>query len=270
VVKDHISVGEKMTGSPLIIAHRGDSAHAPENTLAAIKAAVAGGAEGVEFDVRLSSDGVPVVIHDETLKRTASVDDGISSLTATRLASIDVGTWFNRKFPKKANAQFSSERVSTLSEILAALRDFDGRIYVEMKSTPADIIGLPKAVCEVLRAEKGRSRFIVKSFNLGSLPIVRSLLPDISIAALFDVSITELLRRNSAIALLAREFCANEVSLHHALATPKLCRILNDVGLPITVWTVDKKNWIDKARKLGIGAIITNDPAKMLAVRSKS
>lgn len=252
-----------MNALPRIIAHRGDSSHAPENTLAAIKLALDARAEGVEFDVRLSKDGVPVVIHDETLRRTVGIEKRVSDLTAAELAQIDVGSWFNKKFPKKANEQFSKECIPSLQNVLDLLSGFEGRINVEMKCTPADIVALPTAVCATLETQKEQERFVVKSFNLGSLPVVRSLLPDVNVAALFDVSIETLLRRKSSIPFLALEFCANEVSLHHSLATPKLCRILNDVGLPITVWTVEKKNWIDKARKLGISALITNDPATM-------
>lgn len=256
-----------MNALPRIIAHRGDSAHAPENTLAAIKMALDAGAEGVEFDVRLSKDGVPVVIHDETLKRTGGIDKHISELTFAELGKLDVGSWFNKKFPTKANESLSEECVPSLQNVLDILSSFEGRIYVEMKCTPADIVALPKAVCAVLKGQKERGRFVVKSFNLGSLPVVRSLLPDVNIAALFDVSIETLLRRKSSIPFLAFEFCANEVSLHHSLATPKLCRILSEVGMPITVWTVDKKSWLEKARKFGVSAIITNDPAKMLGSR---
>lgn len=256
-----------MNALPRIIAHRGDSSHAPENTLAAIKMALDAGAEGVEFDVRLSKDGVPVVIHDETLKRTAGIDKKVSELTAAELAQIVVGSWFNKKFPKREDERYGKESVPSLRNILDLLSSFEGRIYVEMKCTPEDIVALPKAVCSVLRGQKEQERFVVKSFHLGSLPVVRSLLPDVNIAALFDVSIETLLRRKGSLPFLAREFCANEISLHHALATPKLCRILNDIGMPITVWTVDRRSWLEKARKLGIGAVITNDPRKMLAAR---
>lgn len=256
-----------MTPFPRIIAHRGDSMHAPENTRAAIKMAIDAGAEGVEFDVRLSKDGVPVVVHDETLKRTGGINKHISEFTAAELGKIDVGSWFNKKFPKKANKEFSEECVPTLHNLLDLLNSFEGRIYVEMKCTPADIVALPKAVCSALRSQKDQERLVVKSFNLGSLPVVRSLLPNLNIAALFDATIETLLRSKSSIPLLAREFCANEVSLHHALATPKLCRILNDVGMPITVWTVDKNCWLERASKFGIAAVITNDPAKMLSAR---
>ena len=87
---------------PLVIAHRGASFDAPENTLAAFERALADGADGLEFDVRLAADGVPVVIHDATLRRTAGRQVSIASLSSSALASVEVGSWFNRRFPARA------------------------------------------------------------------------------------------------------------------------------------------------------------------------
>ena len=84
---------------PLIIAHRGASALAPENTLAAFRKAIEDGAEGIEFDVRLSKDGKAVVFHDADLKRIAGRDEKIIDLSFAELQKIDMGTWFNRVFP---------------------------------------------------------------------------------------------------------------------------------------------------------------------------
>ncbi|HET6851924.1 MAG TPA: glycerophosphodiester phosphodiesterase family protein, partial [Pyrinomonadaceae bacterium] len=84
--------------TPLIIGHRGASAVAPENTIAAFKEAIAVGADGVEFDVRLTRDRVPVVIHDSTLRRTAGLQRRVADLTWAELEQVDVGSWFDRKF----------------------------------------------------------------------------------------------------------------------------------------------------------------------------
>ncbi|MBV9957612.1 MAG: glycerophosphodiester phosphodiesterase, partial [Acidobacteria bacterium] len=87
--------------SLLIIGHRGASAAAPENTLVAFERAMADGADGVEFDVQLARDGVPVVIHDATLRRTGLKEGLIAELSSNELARTDVGTWFNRRFPAR-------------------------------------------------------------------------------------------------------------------------------------------------------------------------
>ena len=113
VVKNDLFAGKEMSKSPLIIGHRGASAHAPENTLAAFRVALDAGADGVEFDVQLSKDGVPVVIHDDTLERTGLRVGSVSDLTAKKLGKIDVGSWFNKKFPKRVKPEFAKETIPT-------------------------------------------------------------------------------------------------------------------------------------------------------------
>src|SRR5688572_21349320 len=94
---------------PLIIAHRGASAVAPENTLSAFKKAIDAGADGVEFDVRLSKDGVPVIIHDNNILRTTGVDQRVADLTAEQLSRLDAGSWFNAAHPAQAQAELAAE-----------------------------------------------------------------------------------------------------------------------------------------------------------------
>src|SRR5215208_2524413 len=84
--------------APLIIGHRGASAVAPENTMAAFREAIATGADGIEFDVRLTRDGVPVIIHDSTLRRTGGLQRRVSDLAASELEQVDVGSWFAPAF----------------------------------------------------------------------------------------------------------------------------------------------------------------------------
>ena len=102
--------------APLILGHRGASAIAPENTLAAFSQALSDGADGIEFDVRLSRDGVPVVIHDGTLNRTGSISGTVRDLTAAQLSEVDVGSWFSKR---TGSQTFAGERIPTLSQVFA-------------------------------------------------------------------------------------------------------------------------------------------------------
>ncbi len=162
-----------MKQMPLIIGHRGASAHAPENTLAAFRASLDGGADGIEFDVQLAKDGVPVVIHDATLRRTGLRPEGIAELTSKQLGKIDVGSWFNAKYPKRANVGFSRETVPTLAQVLELCRDFSGLIYIELKVNVPDYVPLATAVCDVIRDSHLLSQVIVKSFELGAYSNLR-------------------------------------------------------------------------------------------------
>src|SRR5690349_11500823 len=135
---------------PLIVAHRGSSTLAPENTISAFRRAIRDGAEGVEFDVRLAKDGVPVVIHDASLARTGHLESKIADLTSTELAQIDVGSWFNRANPKRASDDFATDTVPTLSMVLEELRGFRGVIYIELKCRDSEVEALCRAVCGVI------------------------------------------------------------------------------------------------------------------------
>jgi glycerophosphoryl diester phosphodiesterase len=254
---------------PLIIGHRGASAHAPENTIAAFRMALDAGADGVEFDVQLAKDGVPVVIHDADLVRTGFANKKIVELTSKELGQVDVGSWFNSKFPKRAAEEFSRETVPTLASVLNLVKGFSGLVYIELKCDDDDFVQLARAVCEVIRDSPLLPQMIVKSFKLAAIPEVRCRLPQVQTAALFAPEIMHFLRRRKHIIAMAREFGADQISLHHSLATGKLVNLAAQAAMPVTVWTADDPKWLHRCRKLGIGALITNDPAKLIVGEAK-
>jgi len=250
---------------PLIIAHRGSSARAPENTIAAFQMAIQDGAEGIEFDVHLSKDGAPVVIHDDDLRRTGLRPERIADFTPSELATVDVGSWFNIKYPDLADSEFSAQTVPALVEVLDLLKDFNGLIYIELKCDDKNCVDLVAAVCEVIRDSPKLPKIIIKSFKLGAMPEVRHILPSVATAALFAPEVMLYLRRREHIVALAREFGADQLSVHYSLITPRLCRLAAEAKMPLTVWTVDDPVWVMRRRNLGIRAVITNDPTRMLA-----
>jgi len=253
-----------MTRNPLIIGHRGASAEAPENTLAAFQAAIETGADGVEFDVQLSRDGVPVVIHDATLMRTGLRPERVADLTADELGRVDVGTWFNLKMPKLARAEFAAEAVPTLAQVLELCRGLSGPIYIELKVNVPDYRSLAVAVCDVIRDSPQLPQMIVKSFKLGAIPIVRERLPEVQTAALFEPTIRDYLRRRRYMIALAREFGAHQISLHYSLVTGKLASLAAEAEMPVTIWTADDPKWLGRCRKFGIAALITNEPRRLI------
>jgi len=254
---------------PLIIAHRGDSVHAPENTLAAFRLAVEAGAEGIELDVRLARDGVAVVFHDSSLDRIAGLEGKVVHYSSEQLRNMDVGTWFNRHTPKFADPAFESEYVPTLAETLEFLRGFEGLIYIELKCKDADAERLSKAVCDVLSSSPLLPRIVVKSFKLSVIPHVKKFCPSVRTAALFAPKIRNILRKDKHLLRLASDVGADEISLHFTLATRKLMRKAASRNLRVIIWTADNPRWVRRAMKLGIAAIITNDPARLLARRNE-
>ena len=254
---------------PLIIAHRGASALAPENTFAAFQKAIDDGADGIEFDVRLAKDGVPVVFHDSTLNRTAKIEGRVSDFTSEELSKIDVGSWFNRAFPKRGGERFSAETVPTFEQLLIFLSDYKNLIYVELKGNNAAIPALAETVCRLIGKANLLPNIIVKSFNLEGIRVVKETLPEVRTAALFEPKILTILGRKERMLEAAQNCNADEISLHHSLATKSFVRRATEKTLPVTVWTTDNPVWVKRALDSGINAIITNNPAKLLTKRGE-
>lgn len=251
---------------PLIVAHRGASAYAPENTLAAFALAIEAGADGVEFDVRLSKDGVAVVIHDATLTRTAGIDKRVADLTARQLSRVDAGSTFNAAHPARARAEFSSEGVPSLRSALSLLTNMTGPIYIELKcDADSEVAPLVDAVCREIGESPSLERIILKSFRLGAIPHARAVLPSVSTAALFAPQVMRILRKEKYLINIGQELGADHLSVHKSLATGKLVRNAAKCGMRVTVWTVNTKRGISRAAKRGVYAIITDDPSKLLA-----
>lgn len=258
--------------SPLIIAHRGSSAAAPENTLAAFARAFGDGADGIELDVRLARDGVPVVIHDATLQRTGTSRNAIAKMTSAQLAESDVGTWFNRAQALLAREEYSREGVPTLERVFQLVSDRGPRkykIYVELKTdgpTPAD---LANAVAGLINRYKFQDRVVIVSFDLDALRQIKLIDSSIRTGALFAPRHdggTGL--RAEKIAGLATDCGAGEILLHRLIARPNLVDAAIGHGLAAVVWTVDDPAWLRRATDLGVHALITNKPDLFLAKRA--
>ncbi len=254
---------------PLIIAHRGASALAPENTFAAFRRAMEDNADGIEFDVRLAKDNVPIVFHDSTLNRLGKIDGRVSAFTSEELQKLDVGSWFNDINPRYFDDKFSAETVPTLWELFDFLVDYKGLIYVELKGKEAEIPPLAEAVCDLIGRTNLLPQIIVKSFKLEGLAIVKQILPEIRTAALFSPKILAILGKKKRLLKRAQACNANEISIHYSLATEKFVRRAEKKGFLVTIWTADNPVWVRRAFNLGINAIITNNPSRLLIKRNE-
>jgi glycerophosphoryl diester phosphodiesterase len=253
---------------PLIIGHRGASAVAPENTMAAFKEAIAVGADGIEFDVRLTRDGMPVVVHDSTLRRTAGLSARIADLTWPELMKIDVGSWFAQK-KKLPPRSFAKETVPSLQQLFTLFQSNSLVLCLEMKcDSPSEQEPLAAACCKLVEDNSLTKRVIIECFDLAALEIVRNINPEIKTAALFEPSLSRpSLLLDQSILSRARAVGASVLAPHHSLARTGLVEKAKLAGLEVAVWTVDDPTWIEHARSIGIDALITNNPAAMLAAR---
>lgn len=253
-----------MSTQPLIIGHRGASAHAPENTLAAFARAFEAGADGIEFDVRLAGDNLPIVIHDADLRRTALREDAVAALSSVELVQVDAGTWFNRRYPARAREEYEQARVPTLAQVFEMSRS-TARLYVELKCERREVAVLAAQVARLIRSHAVIEQVIVKSFTLAAITEIKRLHPAIRTAALFERKLSR--PAPSARRMVERAIAcgADEISLHHTLVSERLTDEALRHGLRTIVWTVDDPGWIERARRLGLHALITNDPALMRA-----
>jgi glycerophosphoryl diester phosphodiesterase len=254
---------------PLIIGHRGAAAVAPENTLVSFERALKDGADGIELDVRLAEDSVPVVIHDATLLRTAMRKGRIASFSSSELSEVDVGTWFNLRHPSLAHHDYSQATVPTLARVFEALGKEDFLLYVEMKCGPQDRSALAAEVAKMVRAYSLAHRVVVESFDLAAIAEIKHLDSGIRTAALFDRKLSRPAPSTRRMIERAIRSGAEELALHHSLSTRRAVQRAREHGLETVVWTADNPAWVSRAIKSGVRAIITNNPAHLCARRAQ-
>jgi glycerophosphoryl diester phosphodiesterase len=254
-----------MSVRPLILGHRGASAVAPENTLAAFARAMSDGADGIEFDVRLSRDGVAVVIHDATLKRTGLIERNVSDLTASELQGLDVGSWF----ADRTRTSFAGERLPSLRQVCDLFRENNGFLYIEMKCDKHEGQALAEEVVRLTHLSGLQERVVVESFDLSAITEVKQIDPTIRTAALFEPKLSRPLSsvRRRKMVDTALNVGADEIALHHSLAGARVIEKARQQGLEVVVWTVADPAWIGIARSLDIKALIANDPAMLIRDR---
>jgi glycerophosphoryl diester phosphodiesterase len=236
-------------GRPLVLGHRGASAEAPENTLAAFRLAMAQGADGVELDVWRCATGEVVVIHDEDLARVAGAPLRVEASPLAALRAFDVGAWKGERF--------RGERIPLLSEVLDALPD--AIVNVELKSRGGRDLGLAHAAAEVIWRAGAGGRVVVSSFDWRLLAAYRLASPDVPAGLLFEPSRAWRLRTFLGIRAL------RPAAIHpdRAVATDARVRRWSARGLAVNVWTVDDPAEAARLGRAGAAAIITNVPARV-------
>jgi glycerophosphoryl diester phosphodiesterase len=235
-------------GKVEIVAHRGASFAAPENTLAAASLAWARGSDAVEVDVHLSLDGRIVAIHDRSTARTGGRHLRIARTESTQLRRLDVGRY---KGP-----EFKGERIPFLEEILAILPP-GRRLFVEVKCGPEII----PALNHVLAASGKKRQIVVIGFGLETMEACKKALPDIPVYWLcksnpFIPHGRELIFQAAACGL-------DGLDVHHAGLTPGFVRSARAAGLDLYVWTVDNARQAAVLSTWGVDGITTNRPARL-------
>ena len=216
--------------------------------------------------MRLAKDGVPVVIHDATLRRTGLTSGEVANMTSRQLANVNVGSWFNRAHPTLAREEYEQQRVPTLSDVFQFLRDKPGVIYVELKTEGADSSSdLVRAVADAIVQFGFQARVVVVSFELPAVAAIKSLNSSIRTGALFAPQRRPNVSWRAESILNAATDCgADELLPHRLLARPKLIEKAAQPA-PASRCLDSGRSSLGCARQnLGIHALITNDPARLL------
>jgi glycerophosphoryl diester phosphodiesterase len=238
-----------------IIAHRGFSGRAPENTLAAIREAIDIGADMAEIDVTLSSDGEIVVVHDETLQRTTNGSGPVSEHTLRELKELDAGSWFSPRF--------AAETIPTLEEVLTAVK---GRILlnIEIKSEAVEGGIAAKVVATVRRFEM-TDQVVISSFAPTALEQVRGLSPDLVTAVLYKPEF----HRGLDTVEIVGDLGASAFNIKRQRLTAKMLKRCGEHSIPVAVYTVNKKRHMRRMMRKGVAAIFTDHPDRGMEVLEK-
>lgn len=241
-------------GDPAIIAHRGDSARAPENTLAAIELAIEAGADMVEIDVGFSADRALVVIHDATLERTTSGAGEVRALPLAALRSLDAGGWFAPRF--------AGERIPLLAEVLDLLR---GRlpVNVEIKGDSVDETSregapgdLEDAALEAVRRRGMFDQVVFSSFHPLALWRLRRREKAAVTASLLHAP----WHRGRSPREIVAEVGSSALHVADHEVEPALVDGCREAGIPLRVYTVNDPRRYGELAALGIDAVFSDDP----------
>ena len=236
----------------LVIAHRGASGHAPENTLAAFKQAVALGATFIETDLQLTRDARFVAIHDDTVNRTTNGQGAVHDLTLAELRKLDAGSWFG--------SEFAGERIPTLEEILEFSKKNDVVFYLELK--PGGSWGGEHALIGALRESGEIARSVVISFDAGVLAAIRKVEPTLMTGLLYDGQIDDPLEK-------AVEIGARQVAVRGDLVTPWMLGQARRRDLQVVCWTVNHPAHMRMLMTAGVDGIMSDYPDRLVAVEKK-
>jgi len=233
---------------PAIYAHRGASAHAPENTLSSFNLAVKQNADGIEFDVKLTRDGKVIVLHDMTLDRTTTGKGAYKNYSFEELRKFDAGSWFS--------SDFSGEKLPLLEEVFDAV---GSKLAINIELTNYNSIGdgLVEAVSRLVNALKDSSRVMFSSFSARNLRKAKFLCPKIPCGLLTMPGITGWWARE----ITVRSDVYDALHPYYRDVHPGLLKKVHQMNKQLNVWTVNDPDEIKRLGGMGVNMIMTDDPA---------
>lgn len=243
----HLALGQAAPGEDAtVIAHRGASSQAPENSLTAFERAIRDGADWIELDVQEDKDGTVVVVHDSDFMRTSGVAAKVWEVSDEELATIDIGSYFD--------PAFAAERVPTLLEVLQLARGRI-RVFIELKYYGHDR-ELEASVVNIVEESDMAGEIVVMSLERAGLEKMRRMRPDWTYGLLTTVAVGDLTRLDLAF-----------LAVNARTARLSLVRNAHRRGMHVHVWTVDDPVQMTVMLSRGVDGLITNEPALAVQVR---
>lgn len=252
---------------PLVIAHRGASGYAPENTLAAFRAAIALGADMIELDVHATADRRLAVIHDESIDRTCDGRGFVREMTLAEIKTFDAGVWWG--------PGFAGERVPALEEVLA-LSGSRVRVNVEVKAPRGDVHpgsverDVVAPLLAAVEATGTRHEVLVSSFDPVVLRALRAAAPDLPLGVLTEARVEGAagFREDHLAPVLQVAAAVGAYSLHPywRFCGRHVVRAAREAGLKVFPWTVNREADLRRVVGLGADGVITNHPDRLARV----
>lgn len=241
------------------VAHRGFSAIAPENTISAIKKAIEVGAQGSEFDVYSTTDGILFLNHDGTLKRTAGADIACKDVDFPTLAKLDFGAF--------KGEQFKGEHVATYDEALKTLKGTNTRPIIEVKAD-----GFEEKIVAYVQKYDLVDTAVVIDFSAARLKKMRALEPNLCGAWLCSFKVAEETPESMAKKIIdtCKDINTNVVDVEYHAVSPEFLKILDDAGITVMCWTVDNEQDIKNLVQMGVKSITTNRPDLVLKAQAEA
>lgn len=234
-------------------AHRGAAGHRPENTMASFSYALELGATGIETDVQMTKDGHLVLIHDETLQRTAGTPEWVKDVTLEELRSRDAGSWYH--------PDYSGEKIPTLNELLELVRDTDTVVNLELKNGFVLYPEMERKVIDTVRSYGLTERIIISSFNHYSLVDCKKIAPEIRTGILYMEGLYEPWE-------YAKTLRADALHAAHYAVRPEFVTAAAREGIAYHPWTVNETREMEALIQAGVSGIITDYPDRLAKLLS--
>ena len=233
-----------------VLAHRGASAYAPENTLSAFRLAIEQQADWLEMDVQQTKDGHLVVFHDLRMERTTNGQGNLRDLTLEQVRQLDAGRWFGERF--------AGERVPTFEEVVQLARDNNIRIFPEIKD-PRFYPGIEERMASILSAYEYEDSTIVQSFDMGSLERLRQVNPHLKMAALYTATAPIRGDLPAGVTVIGPPW-------ESVAGDPFVVRDAHANGRQVVVWSVDGPSPVRMLLDARVDGIITSRPDMIRAI----